>query len=72
MTDETENPSPPVNSQGSDAYAVGYKHPPKDKQFKKGFDPRRNMRAVPKETLAIRKHMHKLAAQVRPIRSKML
>jgi len=60
----TENPSDPANLQGNEAYEVGYKKPPKDKQFKKGFDPRRNTRAVPKETTLIREKMRMIAAEI--------
>lgn len=59
-----ENPSPPANPQGTEPEKVGYKRPPKSGQFKKGFDPRRNMKAVPKETLLMREHMRKIAAEV--------
>lgn len=63
MTDEPAPPQPPANSQGTDN-KVGYKNPPKDKQFKKGFDPRRNTRAVPKETLLIREKMRMIASEI--------
>jgi hypothetical protein len=60
MTEDTQSPA---NLQGN-ASEVGYKKPPKDKQFKKGYDPRRNTRAVPKETLLIREKMRMIAAEV--------
>jgi hypothetical protein len=63
MTDDPENPLSPANLQGI-SQEVGYKKPPKDKQFKKGYDPRRNSRAVPKETLLIREKMRMIAAEV--------
>ena len=63
MTDDPENTLPPANLQGN-ASEVGYKKPPKDKQFKKGYDPRRNTRAVPRETLLIREKMRMIAAEV--------
>lgn len=34
------------------------------KPFKKGFDPRRNLRGTPKDTLAMRKHMREIAAEL--------
>ena len=34
------------------------------KPFKKGFDPRRNIRGVPKDTLLMRKHMRQIAAEL--------
>lgn len=36
----------------------------KGKPFVKGYDPRRNMRAVPKETTLIREKMRKIAAEI--------
>ena len=36
----------------------------KGKPFVKGYDPRRNMKAVPKETTLIREKMRKIAAEV--------
>jgi hypothetical protein len=38
--------------------------PPKKGTFKKGFDPRRNIRGVPKEALLMRKHMREIAAEL--------
>ena len=38
--------------------------PPKEHRFKKGYDPRRNMRGVPKDTVAMRKHMREIAAEI--------
>ena len=63
MTPDPEDTQTPANLQGI-ANEVGYKKPPKDKQFKKGYDPRRNSRAVPKETLLIREKMRMIAAEV--------
>ena len=37
---------------------------PRGKQFTKGFDPRRNIRGVPKEALLMRKHMREIAAEL--------
>ena len=34
------------------------------KPFKKGFDPRRNLRGVPKDAVAMRQHMRKIAAEI--------
>ena len=34
------------------------------KPFKKGFDPRRNLRGVPVDAIAMRKHMRKIAAEI--------
>ena len=62
MTDK--NTLPPANLQGTEPEKVGYKHPPKSGQFKKGFDPRRNMKAVPRETVLIREKMRKMAAEL--------
>ena len=63
MTPDPENTLPPASLLG-EPYKVGNKKPPKDKQFKKGYDPRRNSRAVPKETLLIREKMRMIAAEV--------
>ena len=38
--------------------------PPKKGTFAKGFDPRRNIRGVPKDTLLMRKHMRTIAAEL--------
>jgi hypothetical protein len=38
--------------------------PPKPGTFVKGFDPRRNIRGVPKDTLLMRQHMRKIAAEL--------
>jgi len=38
--------------------------PPKKGTFKKGFDPRRNIKGVPKDTLLMRKHMRQIAAEI--------
>jgi hypothetical protein len=38
--------------------------PPKKGTFVKGFDPRRNIRGVPKDTLLMRQHMRKIAAEL--------
>jgi len=61
MTDIPENTG---NLQGTEPEKVGYKHPPKSGQLKKGFDPRRNMKGVPKDTVAMRKHMKAIAAEL--------
>ena len=38
--------------------------PPKEHRFKKGYDPKRNMRGVPKDAVAMRKHMRAIAAEL--------
>ena len=38
--------------------------PPKKGTFKKGFDPRRNIRGVPKDAVLMRKHMRQIAAEL--------
>ena len=38
--------------------------PSKKGTFKKGFDPRRNVKGVPKDTLLMRQHMRKIAAEL--------
>ncbi len=38
--------------------------PPKKGTFVKGFDPRRNIKGVPKDTLLMRKHMRAIAAEL--------
>jgi len=38
--------------------------PPKSGQLKKGFDPRRNLKGVPKDAIAMRKHMRQIAAEL--------
>ena len=38
--------------------------PPKKGTFKKGFDPRRNIKGVPKDALLMRKHMRQIAAEL--------
>jgi hypothetical protein len=38
--------------------------PPKKGTFVKGFDPRRNIKGVPKDTLLMRKHMRQIAAEL--------
>jgi hypothetical protein len=38
--------------------------PPKSGRFKKGFDPRRNMKGVPRDAIEMRKHMRKIAAEI--------
>ena len=57
----TENTA---NLQGVDPESVGYKKPPKAHQFKKGFDPKRNLKGVPKDAVAMRQHMKKIAAEI--------
>jgi len=36
----------------------------KRKPFAKGFDPRRNLKGVPKDAVAMRQHMRKIAAEM--------
>jgi len=36
----------------------------KRKPFVKGFDPRRNLKGVPPDAIAMRKHMRKIAAEI--------
>jgi len=36
----------------------------KGKPLKKGFDPRRNLKGVPRDTLLMRKHMRQIAAEI--------
>ena len=60
----TPDPEDTANLQGIDPEKVGYKRPPKSAQFKKGYDPKRNMRGVPKDTIAMRKHMREIAAEL--------
>ena len=57
-------PQNTANLQGNDTEKVGYKHPPKEHQLKKGFDPKRNMKGVPKDAIAMRQHMRKIAAEI--------
>ena len=38
--------------------------PPKKGTFKKGFDPRRNIKGVPKDAVLMRKHMRQIAAEL--------
>ena len=52
------------------ANAVGFKHPPKDKQFKKGYDPRRNLRGVPRDTIKGRALIRKIGAELLHIKEK--
>lgn len=59
----TPDPENTVSLQG-EPYKVGNKKPPKEHQFKKGYDPKRNMRGVPKDTIAMRKHMRQIAAEI--------
>jgi len=59
----TPDPEDTANLQGT-AEKVGYKHPPKSGQLKKGFDPRRNLKGVPKDAIAMRKHMRMIAAEL--------
>jgi len=60
----TPDPEDTANIQGNEPEKVGYKNPPKSAQFKKGYDPKRNMRGVPKDTVAMRKHMREIAAEI--------
>jgi len=43
---------------------IGYKHPPKSGQMQRGFDPRRNIKGVPRDTILMRKHMRQIAAEL--------
>lgn len=38
--------------------------PPVSGQFKKGFDPKRNLKGVPKDAIKMREHMRKIAAEI--------
>jgi hypothetical protein len=38
--------------------------PPKKGTFAKGFDPRRNIKGVPKDAVLMRKHMRQIAAEL--------
>ena len=38
--------------------------PPNKGTFVKGFDPRRNLKGVPKDAVAMRQHMRKIAAEM--------
>ena len=38
--------------------------PPKKGTFAKGFDPRRNIKGVPKDAVLMRKHMRQIAAEI--------
>lgn len=58
MTDE---PQPPAENLPNDRRLANLK---KGKPFVKGYDPRRNMRAVPKETTLIREKMRMIAAEI--------
>ena len=59
----TPDPEDTANLQGT-AEKVGYKHPPKSGQFKKGFDPRRRLAGVPRDAILMRQHMRKIAAEL--------
>jgi hypothetical protein len=52
MTDNLENT------------AESLQNKPRGKAFTKGFDPRRNIKGVPKDTLLMRKHMRAIAAEL--------
>jgi len=52
MTDETINTGESLEK------------PPKKGTFKKGFDPRRNIKGVPKDAVLMRQHMRKIAAEL--------
>lgn len=52
MTDETTNTGDSLEK------------PPKKGTFKKGFDPRRNIKGVPKDAVLMRKHMRQIAAEL--------
>lgn len=53
-----------ANLVGNDPEKVGYKKPPKSGEFKKGYDPRRNIKGVPSDAILMRKHMRKIAAEL--------
>jgi len=59
----TPDPEDTANLQGT-AEKVGYKNPPKSGQFKKGYDPRRNLRGVPTDTVKMRKLMREIASEI--------
>ena len=44
--------------------AESLQNKPRGKAFAKGFDPRRNIKGVPKDTLLMRKHMRLIAAEL--------
>lgn len=60
----TPDPEDAANLQGNEPEKVGYKKPPKEHQFKKGFDPKRNLAGVPRDAVVMRKHMRKIAAEL--------
>ena len=64
MTTEHTPPAATANLQGIETEKVGYKNPPKSQRFKKGFDPKRNVRGVPKDAVAMRKRMRQIAAEL--------
>jgi hypothetical protein len=52
MTDQSENT------------AESLQNKPRGKAFAKGFDPRRNIKGVPKDAVLMRKHMRQIAAEL--------
>lgn len=44
--------------------AESLQNKPRGKQFAKGFDPRRNIKGVPKDAVLMRKHMRQIAAEL--------
>lgn len=62
MTDETGEKLPNAGRNGN--------VPPVDKQFKKGYDPRRNLRGVPKDAIEARKFFRKIGAELLTIKEK--
>jgi hypothetical protein len=65
MTDEESQKT--ANPLGTEAEQVGYKHPPKDKQFKKGYDSRRNISGVPSTAIEVRRLIQAIGAQKLPL-----
>lgn len=49
---------------------IGYKKPPEATRFKKGYDPRRNIRGTPKDAIEARKFFRKIGAELLRIREK--
>lgn len=56
MTDEPENTG--------EKQPNGRLMPPKEHRFKKGFDPKRNLKGVPRDAIEMRNHMRKIAAEI--------
>lgn len=68
MTDK--NPNDTANILGGEPEKVGYKHPPKSGQFRKGYDPRRHLAGVPKEAIAARHFIRKIGAELLRVKEK--